>query len=154
MTKNEKQTRYMKLLQRVGHDWATDKQQQLFLRHQKLRHKRQWSLGDGEQMKQALLVPWLTPLREFIVFSLGGETQEEPRSLPELRRQTLSRRSRKLEFTRQSTEQDRASQRNNFRDKYLTDFWLHTNMRKPYESKKRMMRGYYWVQCLFALARQ
>ena len=49
-------------------------------------------------MKQALLLPWLTPLREFIVFSLGGETQEEPRSLPELRRQTLSRRSRKLEF--------------------------------------------------------
>lgn len=72
-------------------------------------------------MKQALLLPWLTFLREFIVFSLGGETQEEPRRLPELRRQTLSR-SRKLEFTGQSTEQDRASQRNNFRDKYLTDF--------------------------------
>ena len=66
-------------------------------------------------MKQALLLPWLTFLREFIVFSLGGETQEEPRRLPELRRQTLSR-SRKLEFTGQSTEQDRASQRNNFRD--------------------------------------
>ena len=116
-------TKYMKLLQRIGHDWATDQQQQLFLRHQKLR-QRTVITGRRRANEASSIITLAYSLETVYSLRLAGGTQEEPRRLRELRRQTLSKRSRKLEFTGQSTEQDRASQRNNFRDKYLTDFWL------------------------------
>lgn len=112
-----------------------------FSSHWKARYKRQWPLRDKEQRRRALLLPWLPPLREFTACSTrckcrcsaaGSLVWEDSQVSRETRGAGGHRRS-------QSTEQERAAQTNNCKDKYVSKHWLVyvLYMRKPPEVRSK-----------------